>query len=539
MFRQLSWLTAEERTMLVNRPKNRQKALFAAGLFLCAALSAHACADDPNYPWNLGPNGINAAAAWDAFGVDGNGVKIAIIDSGVDYNAAELSGAKYLGGYDFCSTGTAYSCSGEDADPKDEYGHGTEMASAILSTTYGAAPNAEYYAVKVGNDDGQSSVYVLEKALEWAILTEPNIIYTGIKSYGYQTIDELIIAAYSKGVVLVAPTYGYPWGIPAIAPQVIGVGSHTKGIPQEVLYGTTYTPPNTLENASELLGPGEEIAVLGLDGSQVYADDNVGVAAAQVAGALALMVEYNKENNKGYSNSAFRRTLWQGAVDLETGDPREGYGKVDVFNALTLMANDWFIDCSAQFLTPDFYEAGLPGYFNGETLDYNVVLTNNVEPNFTGYRDIDDLTVTVSLRYDGHDANAIIDVNAIDVFNIDLPEGQTEELAGSYSIPSETLEGNIALDVNIVVGDWSWKPEALIRHSTAANAVIRTPCGQEVDFVPDNIVDLYDLSFLAQWWKMDCNELNDWCEEVDVITDGTVDLYDLQQFASCWLCRYP
>jgi len=84
--------------------------------------------------WNLDENGIKAEQAWQNFNVNGQGVKIAIIDSGVDYNLTDLQAPKYLGGYDFCVTWTGSTCSGTDEDPADEHGHGTEITSVILGT---------------------------------------------------------------------------------------------------------------------------------------------------------------------------------------------------------------------------------------------------------------------------------------------------------------------------------------------------------------------------------------------------------------------
>jgi subtilisin len=58
-------------------------------------------------------------------GNKGEGVKIAIIDSGIDYTHPDLAG-NYVGGYDFFNG---------DPDPMDDYGHGTHCSVPALSGT--------------------------------------------------------------------------------------------------------------------------------------------------------------------------------------------------------------------------------------------------------------------------------------------------------------------------------------------------------------------------------------------------------------------
>src|SRR3989344_2155720 len=87
---------------------------------------------------------INASLAWQ-YDVDGNnctisggqcltgeGVKVAVIDTGVDYGHPNLGGClgpecKVVGGYDFVD---------EDADPMDENGHGTHVAGIIAADLF-------------------------------------------------------------------------------------------------------------------------------------------------------------------------------------------------------------------------------------------------------------------------------------------------------------------------------------------------------------------------------------------------------------------
>src|SRR5688572_19595658 len=104
--------------------------------------------------------------------ITGAGQTIAVIDTGIDYNRAELGGGfgsnfKVVGGYDFFAN---------DADPMDTSGHGTSVASVIAArpftvggiTYQGVAPDAKLVALRVGTETNISNDNI-ERALQWVI----------------------------------------------------------------------------------------------------------------------------------------------------------------------------------------------------------------------------------------------------------------------------------------------------------------------------------------------------------------------------------
>ena len=106
-------------------------------------------------------------------GIDGTGIKVAVIDTGVDFNHPDLLGwgpdGKVVGGFNFVQEGEP---------PLDTNGHGTQVAGVIAADgeIVGIAPKAKILAYKVSEDgEGVSSESII-KAIEKAIEDGANII---------------------------------------------------------------------------------------------------------------------------------------------------------------------------------------------------------------------------------------------------------------------------------------------------------------------------------------------------------------------------
>ncbi|MFV0277187.1 MAG: S8 family serine peptidase, partial [Parahaliea sp.] len=132
-------------------------------------------------------------------GYDGSGVRVGVVDSGIDYYHAALDGtgdmaqyaaddpnviepgtfptAKVVGGYDFVGSnwGDGSSSEAPDEDPLDdgpEAGHGTHVAD-IIGGALGVAPGAQLYALKVCSSVSSACSGIgLIQATEWA--ADPN-----------------------------------------------------------------------------------------------------------------------------------------------------------------------------------------------------------------------------------------------------------------------------------------------------------------------------------------------------------------------------
>ncbi|MFF5496126.1 S8 family peptidase [Streptomyces aquilus] len=106
---------------------------------------------------------IGAPAAW-AAGYDGKGVKVAVLDTGVDTTHPDLTSAVTTA-KDFSGTGST----------DDKAGHGTHVAATVAGSGArsggrykGVAPGAEILDAKVLNDDGEGTDSSVIAGLEWA-----------------------------------------------------------------------------------------------------------------------------------------------------------------------------------------------------------------------------------------------------------------------------------------------------------------------------------------------------------------------------------
>ncbi|WP_246943899.1 S8 family peptidase [Bacillus pinisoli] len=221
---------------------------------------------------------IGAPEVWekvvDGVNVTGEGITVAVIDTGIDYNHASFGGegtvaayeandpniieegsfptAKVIGGYDF--VGTDYDAGSDDPelripkpdlDPLDEQGHGSHVAATVAGLEVegkvggGVAPDALLYAYKVFGKDGSTGVTT--QALEMAM--DPNgdgdvsdhvdVVNMSLGSpYGHPEDPSAVATnlAVDAGIIVVASAGNsgntpYITGSPAVAEKAISVAA--------------------------------------------------------------------------------------------------------------------------------------------------------------------------------------------------------------------------------------------------------------------------------------------------------------------------
>ncbi len=150
----------------------------------------------------------------------GNGVRIAILDTGVTSSEAFGSGISFL------------NFVGLPADLTQQSGHGTAVASMIIgrdSLTPGVAPGADIVSIRIADDLGQSDSYLLAQGIVAAVDAGARLINISMGSFGDSVlVRNAIEYARTAGSLIVAATGNNGLGrvsYPAANAGVIAVGA--------------------------------------------------------------------------------------------------------------------------------------------------------------------------------------------------------------------------------------------------------------------------------------------------------------------------
>ncbi len=197
--------------------------------------------------------------------IDGKGMLIGIIDTGIDYTHPDLGGGfgpkyKVVGGYDFGDN---------DPDPMDQEGHGTHVAgiAAANGKVKGVAPEAKLMAYKIvsgGNSSASDSTIIA--AIERAVKDKCNAVNLSFGSgqLGTANPDDPENKAFDNAAdagVLSAVAAGnqgsrcastpYPLGAPSGAPKVIAVAASDDGLHPAI---NIIAPKDVPQNETLILG---------------------------------------------------------------------------------------------------------------------------------------------------------------------------------------------------------------------------------------------------------------------------------------------
>lgn len=226
-----------------------------------------------------GVDKVQAPKAW-ARGIKGKGIKVAVIDTGVDGTHPELAG-KVLPGFN-AITGT------EDA--MDDHGHGTHCSGSIAGSTVGVAPEAQIVPVKFLDENGSGTLADAVKAIDFATKAGVDVMSNSWGGGGYsQALADVIKEAQDKGIIFIAAAGNERndndkrKSYPANYDKVIAVAASDSS--DKLASFSNYG-----QNTVLIAAPGVNI-YSSIPGGKYDSWSGTSMATPHVAGALALLLQ--------------------------------------------------------------------------------------------------------------------------------------------------------------------------------------------------------------------------------------------------------
>jgi thermitase len=259
----------------------------------------------------------------------GAGIKVAVIDTGLDLNHPMFSGhlAPSAEWKDFVDG---------DVTPQEvsgsSYGHGTAVAGIILQ----AAPRATILPIRVLKPDGVGDTDNIAAAIDWAIQKGVKVINLSLGTNVQATaLQSWVGYALSQGIYVVASSGNsgdgnvtFPAG-DATTMTYYGV-NYSKYLISVGSVNSSWARSSfsTYGSSLKLMAPGEQVFTAFPDNQTGHAT-GTSFAAPQVAGVLAMALSDTAAANQGN----LQQYISWSSSSLGTGC---GYG---MFNAAGLMAN--------------------------------------------------------------------------------------------------------------------------------------------------------------------------------------------------------
>ncbi|AVX19934.1 MULTISPECIES: S8 family peptidase [Carboxydocella] len=248
-------------------------------------------------------------------GVNGSGVRVGVLDTGIDLQHPDL---KVAGG--IALTGDSF---------QDDNGHGTHVAGIIAAQdnsqgVVGIAPGVELFAIKALNSAGSGWYSDIAAGLEWAIKNRLDIVNLSLGGKQNNPLLRYAVKRAARAGILLMAAAGNAGNeegkgdtvlYPARYPEVMAVGAIDRQWQR--------APFSSTGPALDLVAPGVEILST-IPGGDYKVMSGTSMASPHITGLAALL----KSAYPRLKAKEIRQRLTAGAIDLGSKgwDSWYGYG---------------------------------------------------------------------------------------------------------------------------------------------------------------------------------------------------------------------
>ena len=350
---------------------------------------------------------VNAPAVWNyngSTGYTGNGVVVAILDTGVNYNHVDIAGSMWDGGTMYPHHG--YDVVNHDDDPMDDYMHGTHCAGIVAGqgnagTQTGIAPGAKIMAVKIMDDTGYGNDQNIIDGIEFALAHGADILSCSFgdpETGGYAPYRQLYETVLDAGVVAAVAagnvgdqqyTYPKPFNIeapgncppPWFHPDQTSHGGHTAVVcvgatdandrhsSFSSVGPVTWAEGDNIGNYNDypyetgnpdmpglirpdISAPGSNIISLGFPSNTAYeSHDGTSMATPCAAGVMALMLEADPTLTPAQLDSIIELTA--ATIGSTKKNNTTGSGRIDALAAINALFYHGPANLTADFTGND------------------------------------------------------------------------------------------------------------------------------------------------------------------------------------------
>ena len=265
-------------------------------------------------PW--GVEKIGAPTVWKD--IRGEGVRVGIIDTGIDLSHPDLNN-------NIKKTGWVLDCQ----NIIDDNGHGSHVAGTIAALdneigVVGVAPKVEIYAVKAFSKSGRGNISDVIEGLNWCVENKVKVINMSFGFKNNKALEKAIKEVYKRNIVLVAAA-GNSGGnnsvmYPAGYPEVIAVAASNSD-DKVAWFSSGGTEVDMMAPGAGILSTYKNGGYKSMSGTSM--------ACPHVTAACALILSKNNLDPKGVKEALIKTSKDMGYSKL-----KQGAGLIDISKAI-------------------------------------------------------------------------------------------------------------------------------------------------------------------------------------------------------------